>query len=244
MVCHSIFALAALAACILEAQAGPCRPSATTVASSVAEISSTAVPESTLASLATTLTEATTTSVVVSETISTSLAEATTTTAGPPACVETQVVVNPGFDSSANDIVPWVGSSYGLQSGRSYTPPNSVTLIFTNGGGSARIAQTLQNLSGKYVLSFRYGSVSAQGLGAGFSCQITPKIGNDMLQYVDVYETTSNWDSTTQEWSAGNGDVAEAELSLSADCSGEYDQLFIHVDEVTLTKVCDGSTTD
>lgn len=118
------------------------------------------------------------------------------------------------------------------------------TLIFTNGGGSARIAQTLQNLSGKYVLSFRYGSVSAQGLGAGFSCQITPKIGNDMLQYVDVYETTSNWDSTTQEWSAGNGDVAEAELSLSADCSGEYDQLFIHVDEVTLTKVCDGSTTD
>lgn len=116
--------------------------------------------------------------------------------------------------------------------------------MFTNGGGSARIAQTLQNLSGKYVLSFRYGSVTAQGLGAGFSCLITPKIGNDALSPVDVYEITSNWDSTTQEWSAGNGDVAEAELSLSADCAGEYDQLFIHVDEVTLTKVCDGSATD
>ncbi|GKU14267.1 unnamed protein product [Fusarium langsethiae] len=126
MVCHSIFALAALAACILEAQAGPCRPSATTVASSVAETSSTAVPESTLASLATTLTEATTTSILVSETISTTVAEPTTTTAGPPACVETQVVINPGFDASADNITPWTGRSYVINSGRSFTAPNSV----------------------------------------------------------------------------------------------------------------------
>lgn len=126
MVCHSIFALAALAACIFEAQAGPCLPSATTMASSVAEISSTAVPEFTLASLATTLTEATTTSLLVSETISTTVAEPTTTTAGPPACVETQVVVNPGFDTSASDITPWVGRSYDLNSRRAYTAPNSV----------------------------------------------------------------------------------------------------------------------
>ncbi|KAI6774804.1 hypothetical protein HG530_001562 [Fusarium avenaceum] len=237
MVCHSIFALAALAACILEVQAGPCRPTATAVTSSVAETLSTAVPKSTLTSLATTLTEATTTSVLVSETISTTVAEPTTTTAGPPACVETQVVVNPGFDTSASDITPWVGRSYDLNSRRAYTAPNSVALVFTDGQGTARIAQTLQNLSGKYTLSFRYGSVSAQGLGAGLSCLITPKIGNDALSSAYVSESSSGWESAPQEWSAGNTDVAEAELSLSADCSGEFDQLFIYIDEITLTKV-------
>ncbi|GKU09128.1 unnamed protein product, partial [Fusarium langsethiae] len=117
-------------------------------------------------------------------------------------------------------------------------------LIFTNGMGTARIAQTLQNLSGKYRFSFNYGSVSAQGLGAGLSCLITPKIGNDALRSVGVSESSSDWESATQEWSAGNGDVAEAELSLFADCAGEYDQLFINIDEITLTKVCDGSATD
>lgn len=117
-------------------------------------------------------------------------------------------------------------------------------LVFTDGQGIARIAQTLQNLSGKYTLSFRYGSVSAQGLGAGLSCLITPKIGNDALSSAYVSESSSGWESAPQEWSAGNTDVAEAELSLSAECSGEYDQLFIYIDEVTLTKVCDGSATD
>jgi hypothetical protein len=131
MVCHSIFALAALAACILEAQAGPCRPSATTVASSVAETLSTAVPESTLASLATTLNEATTTSILVSETISTTLAEPTTTTAGTPVCVETQVVINPGFDSSANSVEPWEGNNYLLDNEVAYSAPNALCVFLT-----------------------------------------------------------------------------------------------------------------
>ncbi|KAH7236575.1 hypothetical protein BKA59DRAFT_312056 [Fusarium tricinctum] len=243
MVCHSIFALAALAACILEAQAGPCRPSATTVASSVAETLSTAVPESTLASLATTLTEATTTSVLVSETIATTLAEPTTTTAGTPVCVETQVVINPGFDSSANSVEPWEGNNYLLDNEVAYSAPNALSLVFQNGQGSARIAQPLRNLNGKYTLSYRYIPWSGVNVGAGFTCTITPKISNQELAAVYVSEFTG-WESSTREWSAGNENVAEAELSLSASCSGEYDQLIINIDDITLTNVCDGSATD
>lgn len=131
MVSHSIFALAAVAACILQAQASPCRPTATTVASSVAEISSTVVSEPTLTSLATTLTEATTTSVVVSETISTTLPEPTTTTAVPSVCAETQVVINPGFDSSADNVIPWVGSGYRLDTETVYSAPNALFVSLT-----------------------------------------------------------------------------------------------------------------
>jgi hypothetical protein len=114
-------------------------------------------------------------------------------------------------------------------------------LIFDNGQGTARIAQTLRNLKGKYVLSFRHGPVSARGLGAGFSCSITPKIGNRELPPTYLSELTSNWESETQQWSAGNENVAETELSLSAECAGEYDMLVINIDDVTLTEVCDRS---
>jgi hypothetical protein len=114
-------------------------------------------------------------------------------------------------------------------------------LIFDNGQGTARIAQPLRNLNGKYVLSFRHGAVSARGLGAGFSCSITPKIGNRELPPTYLSEPTSNWESETQEWSAGNENVAETELSLSAECTGEYDMLVIHIDDVTLTEICDRS---
>jgi hypothetical protein len=124
MICRSIFTLAAVAACVLEAQASPCRPTATTAASSVAEISSTVVSEPTLTSLATTTS-------VVSETISTTLAEPTTTTAAPSVCAETQVVVNPGFDSSADNVIPWVGSGYRLDTETAYSRSNALFVSLT-----------------------------------------------------------------------------------------------------------------
>jgi hypothetical protein len=116
------------------------------------------------------------------------------------------------------------------------------SLVFGNGEGSAQIAQPLRNLNGKYTLSYRYITWSGVNVGAGFSCSITPKIGNQQLASVYVGDY-SGWESSTQEWSAGNDNVAEAELSLSASCGGEYDLLLINIDDITLTSVCDGPAT-
>jgi hypothetical protein len=104
MVRYSIFAVAFA---ILGAEAGPCRP---TTVTSLAVASSTVASDTTVTTLATTVTTALaeTTSTAVDETTSTAVAETTTTTEA-PGCVETQVVVNPGFDDSDSNKSPWSG---------------------------------------------------------------------------------------------------------------------------------------
>ncbi|KAF4438067.1 hypothetical protein FACUT_5230 [Fusarium acutatum] len=204
----------AVAFAILGAEAGPCRP---TTVTSVAEASSTIASDTTVTTLATTATTAflETTSTVLEETTST--AESTTTTEA-PACVETQVVVNPGFDDSDSSKSP-------------------CSFVFSNGGGNAQISQTLTNLDGNYRLSYNWGVFSGVNVGAGFGCSIIPKVGDAALPgvYPDDY---TGWTAESQTWGSGSNAVAQADLSLVLQCSGEYDQLTINIDDITLTKLC------
>ncbi|KAF4342880.1 hypothetical protein FBEOM_3170 [Fusarium beomiforme] len=227
------YSILAVAFAILGAEAGPCRPTSVT---SLAE-TSTIASDTTVTSLTTTVTTALseTTSTVSEEATSNTLAESTTTTEA-PACVETQVVVNPGFDLSNNDKAPWTGDGVLIHDG-AYSAPNAISFIFSNGQGSAQISQALSNLDGTYRLSYQWGVFSGVNVGSGFSCSITPKVGDNNLPSVSPYEFTG-WTSESQTWSTGGGNVAQADLSLTLECSGEYDQLTINIDDITFTRLC------
>ncbi|KAF9769339.1 hypothetical protein IL306_013253 [Fusarium sp. DS 682] len=229
------YSILAVAFAILGAEAGPCRP---TTVTSLAETSSTIASETTVTSLGTTVTTALseTTSTALEETTSTALAESTTTTEA-PACVETQVVVNPGFDLSNSDKAPWTGDGVLINDGAN-SAPNAISFIFSNGQGSAQIKQTLSNLNGNYRLSYEWGVFSGVGVGSGFSCAITPKVGDAYVPGVNPYEFVG-WTPESQTWSSGGETVAQADLSLNLHCSGEYDQLTINIDDITFTKLCD-----
>ncbi|PNP82196.1 hypothetical protein FNYG_04385 [Fusarium nygamai] len=159
----------------------------------------------------------------------------TTTTTEEPACVETQVVVNPGFDDSDSSKSPWFGDG-SLTTDDPTTAPNAISFVFSNGVGNAHISQTLTNLDGTYRLAYKWGVFS--GVSAdGFACSITPKIGDNTLRsvYPDDY---IGWTPARQIWSSAGNVVAEADLSLVLECNGEYGQLTINVDDITLTKLC------
>lgn len=116
MLRRSFLTVAAVAVGFLGAEASPCR---LTTVTSLTDASSTVLSDGTTVASATTLAE--TTSVAVSEAAITTSAEttletlpettsttsATTTSVQAAGCVETQVIVNPGFDDSNTDITPW-----------------------------------------------------------------------------------------------------------------------------------------
>ncbi|CEI66156.1 hypothetical protein FVEN_g4443 [Fusarium venenatum] len=239
MVSRSILAVAA-AAMFLGAEAGPCRPTtATSLADS--ETSSIVLPVSESTTL-TTLIETTptavaeTTSTVLDEVTPTTLA-ASTTTSEAPNCVETQVVSNPGFDDN-NDLSPWT-SSGSLTDNGAHSAPNAVSFGFQYGQGSNQIAQNLPTLDGDYRLSYRWSVPTVVGL-QGFSCTIQPKIGSDALPAANPYER-SGWNSESETWSSGGTSVVGVAISFKIDCSGEYDDLTILLDDVTLTRDCNGA---
>ncbi|KAJ3546897.1 hypothetical protein NM208_g1787 [Fusarium decemcellulare] len=231
---------------ILGANAGPCRPttvtsltetsSVTMVESSstgLAETSSTSLSETTTSlveTLSTTITE--TSSQTLSETSSTALETSTTSEA--PSCVETQVVVNPSFDD--NNGAPWTGSGSATTE-----DPNSGShawaITFSDGYGIAEFAQTLNNLDGTYELTYFYHAASGVNIGSGFSCTITPSVGDQSLPSTYPYEVNS-WMFDSQTWSSGGGPVDQEELLFSIGCFGEFDQLTIAFDDVTFTRVC------
>ncbi|KAL5627050.1 hypothetical protein FOBRF1_001393 [Fusarium oxysporum] len=228
------YSILAVAFAILGAEASPCRP---TTATSVAEASSTIASDTTVTTLATAVTTAfsETTSTALEETASTAVAESTTTTEA-PACVETQVVVNPGFDDSDSSKSPWFGDG-SLTTDGPNTAPNAISFVFTNGQGNAQISQTLSNLDGTYRLAYKWGVFSGVNVGAGFSCGITPKIGDNTLLSAYPYEYVG-WTPQSQIWSSAGNVVAQADLSFVLQCSGEYDQLTINIDDITFTKLC------
>ncbi|KAG5764257.1 hypothetical protein H9Q72_007655 [Fusarium xylarioides] len=228
------YSILAVAFAILGAEAGPCRP---TTVTSVAETSSTVASDTTVTTLATTATTALaeTTSTVLEETTSTAVAESTTTTEA-PACVATQVVVNSGFDDSASSKSPWFGDGSIITDGAN-SAPNAISFVFSNGGGEAQISQTLTNLDGTYRLTYNWGVFSGVNVGAGLSCSITPKVGDNTLRsvYPDGY---TGWTPASQIYSTAGNVVAEGDLSFVLACSGDYDQLAINIDDITLTKLC------
>ncbi|KAF5581843.1 hypothetical protein FPANT_8762 [Fusarium pseudoanthophilum] len=211
---------------IINQGESPCRP---TTVTSVAEASSTIASDTTVTTLATTATTA------LVETTSTAAAESTTTTEA-PACVETQVVINPGFDDSASSKSPWSGDGSIITDGAN-SAPNAISFVFSNGVGDAQISQTLANLDGTYRLNYNWGVFSGVNVGSGFGCSIIPKVGDDGLPGVYPGDYTG-WIPESQTWSSGSSAVAQADLSFVLQCGGEYDQLTINIDDITFTKLC------
>ena len=102
--------------------------------------------------------------------------------------------------------------------------------------GNGYLSQSLDNLNGLYKLSYQWAIFSTQGVMAGFSCSITPYIGDNQLS--PSYPETGGWTPESQRWSTGGNLLSNAELMLKLECFGEYDSLTISLDDVKLTRVC------
>jgi len=110
--------------------------------------------------------------------------------------------------------------------------------VFSNGGGDADVSQSLGNVDGEYMFSYRFAVLSGVNVGAGFGCSIIPSIGGSVLQgsYPDGY---SSWTPESQRWSTEGNTVSDAQVKIQIQCSGEYDVLTIGLDDVTLTRICE-----
>ncbi|KAM0418977.1 hypothetical protein ACHAPT_012135 [Fusarium lateritium] len=236
---RSLFAVAAFAFGILGTNAGPCRLTATV--SSLVETSSTTVIETSSTTLAETLSTALTesSSTTLAETSSTTVTE-TSTTSQAPACVETQVVVNPSFDDNNGE--PWNGVGNIRSTDGPRTGSHNLRFGFFGGGGQRyTFSQALNNLKGNYRLTYQYRVVSWSTWdgSAGFSCSISPSVGGSQLLEADAYpDGPHSWTPNTQVW-ANDGTVELAQLSFSLSCSGEFNDLYLAIDDVTFTSVCD-----
>ncbi|KAM5345051.1 hypothetical protein ACJ41O_010913 [Fusarium nematophilum] len=224
----TLFAVAAAAFGALGANAGLCRPSTTTA---VAESSTTAVAES-----STTLAATSTTALAESST--TILAASTTTTEG-PSCIESQVVVNPGFEDDANG-APWSGA--GLTTENPRTGSYNVHYGFNSGGGQSKtLTQTLHNLEGNFDLQYYYSLARARpysGVELGFFCTIVATVGGREVSRVDV--EGGGWSSSSRVWAnpSPGGVVDEAELKFVISCIGDFEEIVVAIDDITFTRAC------
>ncbi|KAG5655294.1 hypothetical protein KAF25_010446 [Fusarium avenaceum] len=237
MVRFSILPVAAVAVAILGAEAGPCRP-ITTAVTSLPETSSAVASETTVTSLdaTTTISSGATTVTTLVEITSTTTAESTTTTQE-PACVETQLLVNPSFDDSASSKAPWVGDGWLIQNDP-HSGPDALANVFYGGRGTANVKQTLSNLRGNYMFSFHYRVASASS-GADYTCGYSVKVGDVSTSDLALNYDVGGWKSANQNLAIGAENVAEADVELSISCDGEYAQIAVNMDDITLTQICD-----
>ncbi|QPC78218.1 hypothetical protein HYE68_008970 [Fusarium pseudograminearum] len=84
-------------------------------------------------------------------------AESTTTTVPEPACVPTEILVNPSFDDN-NDGSPWtLGQELSIGSTNPQSPPNALYITVTGSRTRSSITQTLPALSfSAYKLQYAY----------------------------------------------------------------------------------------
>ncbi|KAH7194171.1 hypothetical protein DER44DRAFT_792870 [Fusarium oxysporum] len=258
MVRYSILNLAAIATLLLGAEAGPCRP-ATTVATSIAETTSTLAADTSATSIDTTtvttladtttttqvdttttaLADTTTTDGVESTTTTladttTTQAESTTTTAA-AACVETQLFINPGFDDSSSGIAPWTSNANLIQS-QPQSGTNALSAVFNNGQPDYYVKQTLENLNGDYEFSYYYRVVSVSP-GADYVCNIELKIG-DTSMFGPMYDGVGGWRTDSVSWSSAGETVAQADVQLGVTCLGEFVRIEVNIDTLAFTRVC------
>ncbi|KAJ4244566.1 hypothetical protein NW762_014421 [Fusarium torreyae] len=220
MVRLSILNVAVVATFFLEAEAGLCRPAATAV-TSVTQTTSTLAADATTASI-----DATTT-----------LPETTTT--AEPGCVETQLLVNPGFDDHVGGYAPWTGSNAFIIHRQPQAGTQAVAMIYNNGQSNARgqIKQTLTDLNGDYELSYHYRVVVANA-GPNYTYNLEVKIG-DTTDPGDLDYALDGWKSDSVFWSSAGEDVAQADVELAVTRAGEYERIQINLDSLAFTRVCD-----
>jgi hypothetical protein len=121
---------------------------------------------------------------------------------------------------------------------QSYSAPNAMRVSIARGGSDIEISQPLFNLKkGKYLLSYRYKAQEAVN-DFGFTCSIRPKIGSTSLEASYVDQLSDPFVEGTAEWS-NEEEMGFAEFKLVVGCIGNYDELKLHFDDITLAKVCD-----
>lgn len=114
-------------------------------------------------------------------------------------------------------------------------------LRFWSGGGSTiNFSQDLTNLqASNYRLSYwwRVTGWTPWQPGSGFGCSVDLRLGGRQLQSIYISESAPpRWVEETQIWSRSTDDET-AQLSFSVQCYGEFDNLDIAIDDVTLTEI-------
>lgn len=100
------------------------------------------------------------------------------------------------------------------------------------------VKQTLSNLKGNYKFSFHYRVASASS-GADYTCDYSVKIGDVSTSDLALDYDVGGWKSASQNLAIGAENVAEADVELSISCGGEYNQIAVNMDDITLTQICD-----
>ncbi|QPC78222.1 hypothetical protein HYE68_008974 [Fusarium pseudograminearum] len=202
--------------------------STATTETSIAESVSTIASDTTIASVDVTTTTA------LADPTTTAEAESTTTTAA-PACVVTQLFINPGFDNSNSDIAPWTNNGGAITQTSPQSGPNALSFNrLENSNDNFGVSQTLSNLYGTYEFSYYYRFVTISQF-ADYTCDIQLKVGDASLR--------GSFEDSVGGWKYGSVtfddlNVAQADVQLIANCGGEYHQILVNLDSLAFTRVC------
>ncbi|KAF5567429.1 hypothetical protein FNAPI_672 [Fusarium napiforme] len=177
------------------------------------------------------------TTVVTSAAVTTTTLAATTTTAV-PGCVETQLLVNPGFDDYLSSYAPWTGNAM-ITNRETQAGTTALTMFYNAGQSQGReyIKQTLTNLNGAYEFSYYYRVVVAR-VGMTTACDLQVKIGEDTTVPLNIGLVTGDWTSGSVSWSTLGQTVAQADVEVAITCRGDWDTIQIDLDSFTFTSVC------
>ncbi|RBR15900.1 uncharacterized protein FIESC28_07145 [Fusarium coffeatum] len=252
MVRVSNLTAAAVALFLSGVEAGPCRPLTTssdsTAITTLADATTTISAEptaiisetdrtesaSSIASDTTIASVGVTTTTTSAESTTTAQTESTTTTAA-SACVETQLLSNPGFDDSNSDITPWSITGGVLTQDSPQSGVNAVAYSLIGGGYKAGIvSQTVADLDGTYEFSYYYRFVSISD-GADFTCDIQLSVGGSSGRG-SIEDSVGGW--KTASIILTDLSAAQASLQFTASCMGEYRQIQVNIDSLGFKRVC------
>ncbi|RKL22953.1 hypothetical protein BFJ68_g1159 [Fusarium oxysporum] len=248
MVHFPILNAVAIAAILLGAEAGPCKPKSTAITSlaetSSLETSSTIASYTTTTHLDTTTVtshaETTTTATFDTTTASTAVDATTTTetesttTSAAPACVETELFINPGFDNSDVSISPWISNGI-ISQDHPQSGPNALALFLEDTQNSQSARQTLSSLNGDYLFSYFY-KVVGTDIGADYVCAFYLTVGSQEIRG-DMDYTVGGWKSSQISYTQEEA-VEQTDVGIKITCSGDFAEVQVNIDSLSFTRVC------
>ncbi|CAG2005431.1 unnamed protein product [Fusarium graminearum] len=169
--------------------------------------------------------------------------ETTTTAAAESGCVPTQILANPSFDDNTNG-APWArGLDVSVSQDNPRSQPNFLyNTVVTVSAYPPMFYQRLPALgSSTYELRYWY-SLRTAVLGNGFSCTVTPSLNTQVLpSSLTMTDSSSHgFQLSSQYFTAQNPD-SPAVLVFNVNCKGNFQSVSIGVDDIALTRLCDGS---
>ncbi|KAF5573006.1 hypothetical protein FPANT_12651 [Fusarium pseudoanthophilum] len=268
MVRVSLLNLAAIAALLLGAEAGPCKPR-TTAATSLAETTSTVPADTTATSIDTTAVTslADTTTTIAEETTTTALLDTTTTdeaesTTTTEAGSTTTVVAEPTTTTEAESTTTteaagcvetqlFVNPNFD-DSNSDIAPWTSNAALTQNQpqSGTNALSMTFVNGVPDYYIKQTLQNLSGQykfsyyyrvvsvSQGADYTCNIQLTAGS-VSSYGEMYDTVGGWKTASVILDMGAATIAQAEVQFGLSCYGEFTGIEVDVDTLAFTRVCD-----